>query len=121
MLDDPMSILYSGPVRITHTPMFAIIRTGGKQYKVKEGQTLSVEKLPDDKGKIVFSEVLLLGGEKVKIGTPTIPNAKVEATLVNHGKAKKVTVVKYKAKVRYRRKIGHRQQFTKVKIDKIVA
>lgn len=101
--------------------MFAIIRTGGKQYKVKEGQTLSVEKLSDDKGKIVFSDVLLLGGEKTIVGSPTVANAKVEASLVAQGKAKKVTVVKYKAKVRYRRKTGHRQQFTKVKIDKIVA
>ncbi|MFH1171525.1 MAG: 50S ribosomal protein L21, partial [bacterium] len=64
---------------------------------------------------------LLLGGKKVQIGTPLVAGAHVEASLVEHGKGKKVTVVKYKAKVRYRRKIGHRQQYTKVKIEKIVS
>lgn len=99
--------------------MFAVIKTGGKQYKVKEGQTLSVEKIFAD-GKVVFDEVLLVGGESTKIGTPLVAGAKVEASIVEHGKGEKLHVVKYKAKVRYRRKIGHRQPFTKVKIEKII-
>lgn len=99
--------------------MFAIIKTGGKQYKVREGQTLVVEKLVAD-GNVVFDTVLLIGGENAKIGTPTVAGAKVEASVVEHGKGKKLHVIKYKPKVRYRRKIGHRQPFTKVKIEKIV-
>lgn len=101
--------------------MFAIIQTGGKQYKVSAGQTVTVEKLPTKDGTVVFSEVLFVGGKEPKIGTPFVAGAKVEGTVLEHGKGKKVVVVKYKPKVRYRRKTGHRQQFTKVTIDKIVA
>lgn len=99
--------------------MFAIIRTGGKQYIVKEGQTLQVEKLAATE-KVVFDDVLLIAdGDNVKIGMPRLEGAKVEGAVVEHGKGKKLHVIKYKAKVRYRRKIGHRQQFTKVKVGKI--
>src|SRR3990167_7821924 len=102
--------------------MIAIIKTGGKQYIVKEGTTLSVEKLAGEKGgKIAFDQVLLMGdaGGEVKVGTPTVSGAKVEATILEQGRAPKVTVIKYKRKVRYKRKVGHRQHFTKVKIEKI--
>lgn len=103
--------------------MYAVISTGGKQYKVTEGQTLRFEKLPGDVGKpVTFNEVLLLtDGEKAKIGTPLLEKAKVEGTIVEQGKAKKVIVFKYKRRKRYRRKRGHRQPFTAIKIDSIKA
>ncbi len=100
----------------------AVIKTGGKQYKVKEGQTLKIEKLPQVEAgqKISFAEVLLVANDQeVKIGTPTVVGAKVAATVVRKGKGKKVTVVHYKAKVRYQTIRGHRQPFTEVKIDSI--
>ena len=104
--------------------MIAVIKTGGKQYKVKEGSKVKVEKLPTDKGgKVVFDQVLLIAdeaGQNVKIGTPTVPGAKVEAAVLEQGRAKKVVVVKYKPKIRYHKKTGHRQAFTEVKIEKIV-
>jgi len=102
---------------------FAIIKTGGKQYLVKEGDLLTVEKLPTEKGgKVSFDQVLLVGddqGETLKIGQPTVAGAKVEAEILDQTKAKKVHVIKFKSKVRYHRHIGHRQQVTKVKITKI--
>ncbi|MDO8505684.1 MAG: 50S ribosomal protein L21 [bacterium] len=104
--------------------MIAVIKTGGKQYIVKEGTTLSIEKLAGEKGgKIAFDQVLLVGdeGSEVKVGAPTVKGAIVEATIVEQGRAKKITVIKYKRKVRYKRKIGHRQHFTKVTIDRISA
>lgn len=100
--------------------MFAIIATGGKQYKVTEGQVLKVEKL-EAVGEVIFDQVLLVGGENVKIGTPNVNGAKVEATVLGDVKGRKITIRKYKPKVRYRRKTGHRQKYTEVKIDKIVA
>ncbi len=100
--------------------MFAIIATGGKQYKVKEGQILKVEKLAAE-NTITFDRVLLLGGENVKIGTPYVEGAKVEAIVLGEVKGRKITIRKYKPKVRYRRKTGHRQKYTEVKIEKIVA
>lgn len=101
--------------------MFAVIKTGGKQYVVQEGQSLRVEKLEHEEAKkIVFSEVLLVvDGETVTMGNPFVKGASVEATLVQDGKAKKVIVGKYHAKTRYKRTRGHRQQFTEVKISKI--
>lgn len=100
---------------------FAVIKTGGKQYKVIEGQELKIEKLPEAKGgKVVFDEVLLIDdGKGVKIGTPTIKGAKVEAEFLEDGKYKKVTIIKFKSKSNYRKKMGHRQPFTMVKIAKI--
>lgn len=101
--------------------MYAIIATGGKQYKVNEGDVIKVEKLDAEVGaKITFDEVLLVGGDAVKVGTPTVDGAKVEASVVSEGKSKKVIVYKYKPKTGYHKKNGHRQQFTQVKIDSIV-
>jgi large subunit ribosomal protein L21 len=103
--------------------MFAVIETGGKQYLVKTGDSLKVEKLIAEAGKeVVFDKVLLLANEDgtdVKIGTPYLEGVKVTATVEEQGKGKKVRVVKYKRKVRYRKVHGHRQAFTKVKIAKV--
>lgn len=103
--------------------MFAVIKTGGKQYLVNEGSVLSVEKLDGEKGgQIVFDQVLLLAkedGEEVKMGQPNIEGAKVTAEILEQGRSKKITVIKYKRKVRYSGKAGHRQAFTQVKILKI--
>lgn len=102
--------------------MFAVIATGGKQFKVSKGDTLRVEKLASTKGdKIVFDKVLLLSDkDKVTVGQPHVAKASVEASLVRNFKDKKIDVLKYKNKTRYRRRYGHRQQLTEVKIDKIV-
>ena len=104
--------------------MYAVITTGGKQYLVKEGQTLAVEKLLGDVGaSLTFANVLLTfdeKGEQVQVGAPHVASAKVEGTILEQGKGEKVVIVKYKPKVHYRRKRGHRQLFTKVKIEKIV-
>ena len=94
-------------------------RTGGKQYKVSEGDTVRVEKLGAEAGaKFTFDQVLYVDG---KVGNPTVDGASVEATVVGDGKAKKVIVYKYKRKTGYHKKNGHRQQYTEVKIDKINA
>lgn len=101
---------------------FAIIETGGKQYKIEPGQDLRVEKLEATKPgeKIVFDKVLLISDEgKVEIGTPYIEGATVECDFVETGKAKKVIVIKYKQKSRYFKKRGHRQPFTAVTVKKI--
>lgn len=103
---------------------FAVIQTGGKQYLVKEGQELYVEKLSLDIGAPVEFDVLLVSDEDAtmtKVGTPTVGGVKVKATVLAHGRDKKVSVIKYKPKVRYRRNVGHRQPFTKIKIDHIAA
>ena len=101
--------------------MYAIIATGGKQYKVSEGDVIKVEKLDAEVGaKVTFDNVLLVGGDTVKVGTPTVDGAKVEASVIGDGKAKKVIVYKYKRKTGYHKKNGHRQLFTQVKIDSIV-
>ena len=101
--------------------MYAIIEACGKQYKVAEGEEIFMEKLTANEGeKVTFDQVLLISdGEKIKVGTPTVNSAKVEATVVAHGKDKKVVVFKYKAKKNERKKQGHRQPYTKVKIEKI--
>lgn len=103
--------------------MFAVIETGGKQYLVKTGDTLKIEKLPVEAGKdLVFDKVLLMGsddGTEVTIGHPYLENATVGADVLEQGKGDKIRVVKYKRKVRYRRANGHRQLFTKVKIGAI--
>ncbi len=104
------------------TMSFAVIHTGGKQYKVEKGDTLRIEKLSDLKdGKVVFDKVLLVDdGATTKVGAPYITGATVSATvLVEEGKGKKVLVVKYRPKSRYFKKNGHRQPFTEVKIDSI--
>ncbi|MCD6149706.1 50S ribosomal protein L21 [bacterium] len=98
--------------------MLAIIKTGGKQYKVEKGDKIKVEKLEGkESDKITFSEVLFLGDEKIaKVGAPLIKAAKVEAKILKQGKGKKVWGVKHKAKKRYKVKFGHRQNFTEVEI-----
>lgn len=101
---------------------WAIIKTGGKQYKVEEGETLVVEKLGGEKdSKITFDQVLTLGGDKVMLGTPLVEKAKVAAKIIETFKDKKVRIVKFKSKSRYTRTNGHRQQKTKVLIEKILA
>ena len=101
--------------------MQAIIVTGGKQYKVAEGDTLFIEKLEAEAGQeIVFDQVLaILDGDKATFGTPVVEGAKVEATVVKNGKGKKVRVYKYKAKKGYHKRQGHRQPYTKVEIGTI--
>lgn len=102
---------------------FAVIETGGKQYKISSGSSLTIEKLPGERTegeKITFDKVLLISdGEKTTIGTPYIAGAKVEAVFEKEGRGKKVIVIKYKQKSRYFKKRGHRQPFTKVKIAAI--
>ena len=101
--------------------MLAVIKTGGKQYIVKSGDKLKIEKLDKKEGEqIAFSEVLLLEkDEKIQIGAPIISGAKVEAKILKHGKGDKIIVFKYKAKKRYSRKIGHRQPYTEIEITGI--
>lgn len=101
---------------------FAIIATGGKQYKVSEGQSVRIEKILGEHKEgdtITFDNVLLVDDGSTKIGTPTVSGAKVEATLEKIGRAQKVTVIKYKQKSRYFKKNGHRQPFFQVKITSI--
>ena len=99
--------------------MYAVIATGGKQYKVSEGDVIRVEKLgAEADSKFTFDQVLYVDG---KVGNPTVEGASVEATVVGDGKAKKVIVYKYKRKTGYHKKNGHRQQYTEVKINKINA
>lgn len=100
--------------------MFAVIRTGGKQYLVAADQTIIIEKLDAEAGQTVtFDEVLMTGETEAKLGTPTITGAKVEGTVIAQSRADKVIGVKFHNKVRYHRKFGHRQQQTEVKITKI--
>ena len=103
--------------------MHAIIVTGGKQYKVAEGDTLFIEKLPQEAGgQVIFDQVLaVLDGESATIGTPTVAGATVEATVVKNGKGKKIRIFKYNPKKGYRKRQGHRQPYTKVEITKINA
>ena len=103
--------------------MYAIIETGGKQYKVSPGQTVDVERLGAAEGSTVeLNKVLLVSdGQTVKTGTPLVQGAKVIATSQGEFKGKKILVFKFKAKVRYRRKKGHRQLYTRLLVDKIVA
>ncbi|MCQ2442990.1 MAG: 50S ribosomal protein L21 [Oscillospiraceae bacterium] len=101
--------------------MTAIIVTGGKQYKVTEGDTLFIEKLPTEEGSSVcFDQVLaIIDGEKATFGAPVVEGASVEATVVKNGKGKKIRIFKYKPKKGYRKRQGHRQPYTKVTIGKI--
>ena len=102
--------------------MYAVIATGGKQYKVAEGDIITIEKLGVAAGETVtFDQVLSVGGDSMKIGTPVVAGATVTASVVEEGRGKKVIVYKYKRKSGYHKKNGHRQAFTKVKIEKINA
>lgn len=102
--------------------MYAIIKTGGKQYVVEEGKVISIEKLDVEEGaEVTFDEVLLVSGDDVKIGQPNVAGAKVTGKVLEQGKERKIRIFKYKAKSNYRRRQGHRQPFTKVKIEKVEA
>lgn len=103
--------------------MYAIIQTGGKQYRVSEGDVIVIEKLEAQAGETVaFDEVLTVVKDgSVKIGQPVVAGAKVTGTVVEHGKGKKIRIFKYKSKANYRKRQGHRQPFTKVTIEKIEA
>ena len=102
--------------------MYAVIRSGGKQYAVRPGDRLDVEKLDGDVGaEIELTDVLMVAdGDDVSVGTPSVSGARVTAEIVEHGKGKKVVVFKYKPKIRYRKRTGHRQQFTRLAIKDIV-
>ena len=102
--------------------MYAVIKTGGKQYRVAEGDKLRIEKLPGDVGaSLTFGEVLMVGGEKVVVGKPLVAGAKVTATIVAQDRAKKVIIFKFRRRKNYRRKRGHRQPFTEIKITGVSA
>ena len=103
--------------------MYAVVATGGKQYKVQQGDILRVEKLTGEVGsEVAFDQVLLFSdGENMQIGQPVLEGAVVKGHIVEQGRSKKVIVFKYKRRKRYRRKQGHRQQYTAIKIDAIEA
>ncbi len=103
--------------------MYAIIATGGKQYKVSEGDIITIEKLGAAEGEnVTFDKVLAVNNDsKLVVGAPTVDGATVSASVVKEGRAKKVIVYKYKSKTGYHKKNGHRQPYTRVKIDKINA
>jgi large subunit ribosomal protein L21 len=103
--------------------MFAVIKTGGKQYKVAEGDKIKVEKIEAEEGaKVEFSDVLLISdeiGKEIKIGSPFVEGAKVEGEVLRQGRGDKIIIFKYKPKKRYQKKAGHRQHFSEVEIKKI--
>jgi len=103
--------------------MYAIVNTGGKQYKIQQGDVFRVEKIPGEIGSSVsFDKVLMFSdGKNVSIGQPLLDNVAVKGHIIEQGKAKKIIVFKYKRRKRYRRKQGHRQQYTAIKIDSIEA
>ncbi len=103
--------------------MYAVIKTGGKQYRVSPGDSIEVEKLPHEVGQqIELDQVLLVAGSSgARIGQPLVPDARVKATVTRQAKGRKVIVFKYRNKNRYRRRKGHRQHFTRLRIDEIVA
>lgn len=103
--------------------MYAIIETGGKQYRVNEGDVIFIEKLDvAENAAVTFDKVIAVGGnDGIKVGTPYVDGAAVNATAIKNGKGKKITVFKYKPKKGYSRKIGHRQPYTKVRIESIKA
>ena len=101
---------------------YAIVETGGKQYRVQTGDTIRVESLPGDEGDLVeIADVRMVSQDgAIKVGNPTLPDAKVTAEIVGQGKGKKIIVFKYKAKTRYRKKNGHRQHYTEIKVNDII-
>ena len=102
--------------------MFAIFVTGGKQYKVAEGDIIFVEKLGLAEGeKVTFDKVLYVNGETLSVGTPYVQGATIVANVLKNGKSKKIDVIKYKAKKNEKKKIGHHQDYTKIQIEKIEA
>jgi large subunit ribosomal protein L21 len=103
--------------------VYAIVESGGRQYRAEEGHSFSVEKLPYEVGdQVELNNVLLIAnGESVQIGQPTVAGAAVKATVVEQYRGKKILVWKYRAKLRYRRRRGHRQDYTRLRIDEIIA
>ncbi|AEB73412.1 50S ribosomal protein L21 [Lentilactobacillus buchneri] len=102
--------------------MYAVITTGGKQYKVSEGDAIYVEKLDAEEGeKVTFDQVVMVGGDSVKVGTPLVDGASVTGTVEKQGRQKKIIIFRYKPKKGSRSKKGHRQPYTKVVIDSIKA
>lgn len=102
--------------------MYAVVKTGGKQYRVQEGDVIRVEKLPGDVGSAIeLDEVLMLGGDQVVVGKPTVSGAKVTAEITAQDLAKKVIVFKMRRRKGYRRKRGHRQPYTELKITGVKA
>jgi large subunit ribosomal protein L21 len=103
--------------------VFAVVRTGGKQYRVQEGRSVRVDRLPGEAGaSIELSDVLMMGeGDDITIGAPTVAGARVLGTIAEQGRAKKIIVFKYKSKTRARKKTGHRQHFTTIVVDDILA
>jgi len=103
--------------------MYAVVRTGGKQYRLGVGDSVKVEKLPDEVGNIVeLSQILMISdGSEVKVGTPLVTGASVKAEIVGHGRDKKIRVFKMKRRKKYRRTQGHRQAFTQLKVTEINA
>ena len=100
--------------------MYAVIRTGGKQYRVAEGDVLRVERLDAEQGASVsFDQVLMVGGETVRVGAPLLQGSSVTAEVVAHGRSRKIPVVKFRRRKNYLRRHGHRQQFTEVRITGI--
>lgn len=98
----------------------AVIRSGGKQYRVAEGESVKVDKLAGNAGdKVEFGEVLLVGGDSAKVGKPTVAGAKVSGEIVEQGRGEKLVVFKFRRRKRHRKKAGHRQAFTEVKITSI--
>ncbi|MBN1955170.1 MAG: 50S ribosomal protein L21 [Anaerolineae bacterium] len=101
--------------------MYAVIQSGGRQYRVQPGDQLLVEKLPVAAGeKIELDQVLLVAGEQVKIGTPLVEGARVRASVVAEEKGPKIRIFKYRPRKRYRKRAGHRQTYTRLQIDEIV-
>ncbi len=101
--------------------MYAVIETGGKQYQVKKGDVIFVEKLDAAEGEVSFDKVIMLGGENgITVGAPYVNGANVKATLLKNGKGKKITVFTYKPKKSSKRKMGHRQPYSQVRIEEII-
>lgn len=101
--------------------MFAIIQSGGKQYRVAEGDVLRLESLQAEPGEVLELAVLMLGGDEPKVGKPLLEGASVKAEVLSHGRGDKLHVYKFKAKTNYRRKTGHRQGYTEVRIKEILS
>lgn len=103
--------------------MYALIKTGGKQYRVAEGQTLKIETVPGAVGETVYFDhvMMVVDGDKITLGTPIIPGHKVAAEVVSHGRHKKVHIIKFRRRKHYMRRQGHRQNYTEIKITALAA
>ena len=99
--------------------MFAVVQSGGKQYSVAEGDVVRLESLAAEPGDTVALDVMMLSGDEVKVGAPLVEGASVKAEVLGHGRGKKLYIYKFKAKSNYRRKTGHRQNYTEVRITEV--